>query len=380
MILRHLSLLQFRNYASLHQEFSPALNLLIGPNAQGKSNVLEAAYLLATSKSMRGNADVELIRWDQPAAVVTGQVLRQKANDIDLEVALSRTAKKTLVVNTVRAARVMDFIGQLKAVAFSAADLEVIRGEPSRRRRFLDLEISQLSPSYCHALACYRKVLEQRNRLLKLMRDRSVRATMADSLAAWTEQLVNYGSRLVERRRQFVEQLQEFTPPVHALLTEQSERFTLGYQSSFKLPPVTEGSEGIQEAFRTALGEMREQELRRQMTLVGPHRDDLLFLVNGHDVRTYGSQGQQRTVALSLKLAEVELMRDLTGESPICLLDDVFSELDARRRGHIFDITLDTCQTFLSTTDLELVPKTVQERGTVFEVREGALNGEAVRT
>ena len=374
MILRHLSLQEYRNYASLRQEFSPALNVLTGANAQGKTNLLEAVYLLATSKSMRGNKDVDLIRWDAPAAVVIGQVLREKANDIDLEVAMSRTEKKSLVVNTVRVHRTMDFIGQLKAVSFSAADLEVVRGEPSRRRRFLDLEISQLSPSYCHALAYYRKVVEQRNRLLKMARDRSMRATLEDMLAPWTEQLVTYGSKLVERRQQFLTQLQEFAQPVHALLTDSQERLTIVYHPPFKVP---EGQEAIQEAFREALSQVREEELRRQVCLLGPHRDDITFLVNGRDVRTFGSQGQQRTVALSVKLAEVELMRDLTGESPVCLLDDVFSELDARRRAHIFDVTLGACQTFLSTTDAEMLSPEVMSQGTLFEVREGQVTSQA---
>jgi DNA replication and repair protein RecF len=370
MILRHLSLQQYRNYTTLHREFSPSLNVLVGSNAQGKTNLLEAVYLLATSKSMRGNRDVELIRWDQPAAVVTGQVLREKANDIDLEVALSRAEKKSLVVNTVRVTRAMDFIGQLKAVSFSVADLEVVRGEPSRRRRFLDLEISQLSPSYCHALAYYRKILEQRNRLFKLMRDRSIRLTSEESLTAWTDQLISYGSRLVERRRQFLTKLQEFAHPIHGLLTDGREHLTLVYHPPFK---GGEDLEGIQEAFRQALSEVRQEELRRQMSLIGPHRDDITFLVNGRDIRTYGSQGQQRTVALSVKLAEVELMRDLSGESPVCLLDDVFSELDSRRRAHIFDVTLGSCQTFLSTTDADLLPQAIRDQGTVFEVSDGEL-------
>jgi DNA replication and repair protein RecF len=370
MLLRHLSLQQFRNYASLAQEFSPALNVFIGSNAQGKSNLLEAVYLLATSKSMRGSKDVDLIRWDAPATVVTGEILREKGNDLDLEVALSRTEKKSLVVNTVRVTRAMEFIGQLKAVSFSAADLEVVRGEPSRRRRFLDLEISQLSPSYCHSLACYRKVAEQRNRLLKLSRDRAAHATLDDSLAAWTEQLVNYGSRLIERRRHFLDKLEEFSQPIHGLLTDQRERLSLAYHPSFR---ASEELHTIQDEYRTALGEVRQEERRRQVCLLGPHRDDVAFLVNGRDVRVFGSQGQQRTVALSVKLAEVELMRDLTGESPVCLLDDVFSELDAKRRAHIFDVTLDNCQTFLSTTDLELLPSVTLGRADVFEVREGEL-------
>jgi DNA replication and repair protein RecF len=370
MILRHLSLQQFRSYESLRQEFSPSLNILVGANAQGKTNLLEAVYLLATSKSMRGNRDVELIRWDAPASVVSGEVLREKANDIQIEVALSRTEKKSLVVNTVRVTRAMEFVGQLKAVSFSSSDLEVVRGEPSRRRRFLDLEISQLSPSYCHALACYRKVVEQRNRLLKLARDRTLRGTVEDTLDAWTEQLVSYGSRLVERRQHFLTRLEEFAQPIHSLLTDGRERLTLAYDPSFKAPVTLER---IQDAFRQALLEMRQEEFRRQVGLVGPQRDDIMFLMNGRDVRTFGSQGQQRTVALSMKLAEVELMRDLTGESPVCLLDDVFSELDARRRGHIFDVTLDSCQTFLSTTDIELLPEAVLSRCCVYEVTDGEL-------
>lgn len=381
MLLRHLTLQQFRNYTSFQREFGPSLNVLVGANAQGKTTLLEAVYLLATSKSMRGSKDTEMIRWDAPASVVSGQVLREKANDVDLEVALSQTEKKSLVVNTIRVNRAMDFVGQLKAVAFSLSDLEVVRGEPSRRRRFLDLEISQLSPSYCHALSCYRKVVEQRNRLLKLTRDRALRATLEDNLGAWTEQLISYGSRLVLRRHQFLQQLSEYALPIHGLLTEQTERLTIAYRPCFKVPETlgtmaareAEGLEPTQEAFRAALGEVREEEFRRQVCLVGPHRDDVLFLVNGRDVRVYGSQGQQRTVALATKLAEVELMRELAGEPPVCLLDDVFSELDASRRAHIFDVTLGNCQTFLSTTDRDLLPPAVLREACVFQVRDGEL-------
>lgn len=379
MLLRHLSLQQFRNYISFQQQFGPALNVMYGGNAQGKTTLLEGVYLLATSKSMRGSRDSELIRWDAPAAVVTGQVLRTKANDLDLEVALSTTEKKSLVVNTIRVTRAMDFVGQLKAVAFSLSDLEVVRGEPSRRRRFLDLEISQLSPSYCHALACYRKVVEQRSKLLKMARDRSLRATLEENVNAWTEQLIQYGSRLVHRRQQFLQHLGEYALPIHGVLTEEQERLTLAYRPSFKLSESArtmaageaEGLEAVQNAFREALAQVREEEYRRQVCLVGPHRDDLMFLVNGRDVRVYGSQGQQRTVALSAKLAEVELMRELSGEPPVCLLDDVFSELDARRRGHIFDVTLGACQTFLSTTDLELLPPAVLKQAEIYRVRDG---------
>lgn len=369
MILRYLSLRQFRNYPELHQEFAPGLNLIVGANGQGKTNLLEAIYLLATSKSLRGSRDVDLIGWDAPAALVTGEVLREKSHDVELEVVLSRQERKALVVNTVRVSRAMEFVGQLKAVAFSATDVEIVRGEPSRRRRFLDLGISQISPSYCHALACYRKVVEQRTRLLKALQGGR---GAGETLEAWTEQLVTYGERLVERRRQFVEQLEERARVIHERLTEGRERLTVAYEPSFRL----RAGETAEAAYRRALGEQQLEELRRGVCLVGPHRDEVLFLIDGRDARVFGSQGQQRTVALSVRLGELELMRELTGETPVCLLDDVFSELDARRRKHLFEVTLEQCQTFLTTTDLGLLPEAVRDGAQLFWVEEGRLEPE----
>lgn len=377
MILRSLILRQFRNYEALEQSFTPALTVLLGANAQGKTSLLEGIYLLATGKSLRGCPDVEMIRWDMPAGVVSGHVLREKAHDVELEVALSQTARKSLVVNTVRTPRAMEFVGQFKVVAFSSADLETIRGEPSRRRRFLDLEISQLSPSYCHALGCYRKILEQRNRLLKQPYPGNRHPLIEDSLGAWDDQLRMYGSRLIKRRRQFIQQLEMFAQPIHQTLSGGKEQFALSYHPTFRLPPPAEGDAGdheaIGEAFRRAQESVREEERRRQVSLIGPHRDDMTLLVNGRDVRVFGSQGQQRSAALSLRLAEVALMEDLTGEAPTCLLDDVFSELDTGRRAHLFEVTKERCQTFVSTTDLTLLPGPVQRHASLFEVQEGTL-------
>ena len=375
MVLRYLNLHQFRNYETLHLEFHDkfpsALNVLLGPNAQGKSNLLEAIYLLATTKSMRGATDDELIRWDAPAAFVRAEVLREKANDVEVELGLSRTQKKKLVVNTVGVSRAADFVGQLKCVCFSVSDLEVVHGEPSRRRRFLDLEISQISPSYCHSLAYYRRIVEQRNRLLKMSRDRSIRGSLVDTLSAWTEQLVQYGSKLVERRREFLERLQEAAAPIHEELTEGREQLKIAYQPSFRFHHAPT----LEEGFREALREVHQEELRRMVTLVGPHRDEIQFLVSGRDMRTYGSQGQQRTVALSTKLGELAMIRDLTGEPPVCLLDDVFSELDAMRRRHLMEAVVGECQTFLTTTDMDLLPPEVRKKALVFPVREGEVGG-----
>jgi DNA replication and repair protein RecF len=383
MLLRFLWLQQFRGCAAERVEFSPGLNVLVGANAQGKTSFLEAIYLLATSKSMRGSRDEELIRWEAPLAVAGGEVLRERAADVELEVLLSRTERKALVVNRRRVARAGEFIGQLRAVAFSAAELEVVRGEPACRRRFLDLEIAQLSPAYVHALVGYRRALEQRNRLLKQGGGQGVEP---ETLSAWSEQLVEHGVRLVERRQRFVEGLAEYAVAVHAELSEGTERLTVAYAPSFRLPrrpPATGGGSeaeqaeawraALRESFLGALGEVRREELRRQVTLVGPHRDDVTLLLNGREARLYGSQGQQRSAALSIKLAELRLMKELGGEAPVCLLDDVFSELDARRRAHLFASLGERGQTVLTTTELELLPAELRAAATVFRVEGGSV-------
>lgn len=373
MLIRRLALQQFRNYDRLAQEFAPGLNVLVGRNAQGKSSLLEAIYLLATTKSMRGSKDSELIRWDAPSAVVEGRILRTRTSDVDLGISVCQGVRKSLTVNTSATSKTMDFIGQLKVVAFGIIDVDTVRGEPARRRRMLDLEISQLSPSYCHSLACYRKVTEQRNRLLRTMRDRHARDLTAASLESWTDQLISYGGRIIERRRQFLRKLDEYAEPIHDRLTGGRERLSISYTPSFRIDASVDGVEAVSAIFKTALEGVREEELRRQVCLLGPHRDDLVLLVNGRDVRTYGSQGQQRSAALSLKLAEIELMQELAEEPPVCLLDDVFSELDIDRRTHLFEATLERCQVFLTTTELELVPEPIRKQAQAWEVADARL-------
>lgn len=376
MHVRRLALRHFRNYAELDQGFSPCLNVIWGDNAQGKTSLVEAVGLLATTKSIRGSRDEDLIAWDYPAALATVDVARRRGSDVELEICLSRTARKSLVVDGTRTHKAMEFVGQLKVVAFSVADLEVVRGEPVRRRRFLDLEISQLSPAYCHALSCYRKVLEQRNRLLKEMR--SVRGTGADeTLAAWTSQLVQHGARLVKRRRQFITRLDEMAGPLHDELSGELERLSLVYQPSFRLPPDIEDETEIANYFQETLRGLRQEEAARQVTLAGPHRDDLLFLVNGRDARFYGSQGQQRTAMLSTRLAEIELMKSLCDEPPVCLLDDVFSELDPGRRSRLLGLQREEAQVFLTTTDPQEVPAGERAAAAVLKVEEGRVLAQA---
>jgi len=349
------------------------LNVFVGRNAQGKSNLLESLYILATSKSTRAAKDTELIRFEQPAARIHAQVQRARTIDIDIELTLSQTEKKAARINGVRHTRLAEVIGQVNAVLFDSGDLEIIRGEPSVRRRFLDLEIAQTSPRYVHALGAFRKALEQRNRLLRDLRDGRTGGDARASLPAWNEQLAQHGARLVERRRLFLDRLARLAEAVHQTLSDKRDHLEIVYQPSFTLGDAAE-ADAIQALFLDALDSVAPDELMRGTTLRGPQRDDVLFTVNGQDCRAFGSQGQQRTVALSLKLAERQLIEELVGEPPLLLLDDVLSDLDDARRRLLFDLTAQAgSQTFLSCTNLRAFSKGVLERAAVYDVDNGTV-------
>jgi len=375
MHVTSLKLENFRNYGTLRIEPGEGLNIFVGRNAQGKSNLLESLYILATSKSSRAGKDVELVRFGEPAARIIADVVREKTSDIEIDLALSQTEKKAARINGVKHTRLSEVIGQLNAVLFDSGDLEIIRGEPSVRRRFLDLEIAQTSPRYVLALGSYRKTLEQRNRLLRDLRDGRVPGSARDSLPAWNEGLAQHGARLVERRRLFLERLAQLASETHRTLSDERDDLQVTYLPSFLIDSLTEAS-AIQARFLEELALVAGEEAARGTTVRGPQRDDIAFLVNGQDCRLFGSQGQQRTVALSLKLAERQLIEELVGEPPLLLLDDVLSDLDDARRGLLFDLTAQAgSQTFLSCTNLRAFAPAVLERAAVYSVT----NGEVTR-
>lgn len=372
MQVSRLELTDFRNYERL--EFTPGagLNVLVGPNAQGKTNVLEALYALATTKSHRTSRDTELVRFGAPLARVTAEV--QKLGDItnDLELAIGAggvgTSGKLVKLGGSKQPRLTDLLGHLNAVLFASTDLDIVRGEPDERRRFLNYEISQLSPRYALALAAYRKALEGRNRLLK---DFKHGHGDVASLEAWTGPVIEHGAKLIERRKAWLERLTALAAPIHESLTGGIETLHVGYIASF---PLTE--ESIVEAFTAALKAARREETARGVTTLGPQRDDLTFRIGPPggtllDARTYGSQGQQRTVALALRLAERQLIEETIGEPPIVLLDDVLSDLDESRRNQIFALSLSGGQTFLTTTDLAPIPLDAVKNARVVTVRQG---------
>ena len=371
MHVTSLKLENFRNYGTLRIEPGEGLNVFVGRNAQGKSNLLESLYILATSKSSRAGKDPELIRFGAAATRITADVMREKNSDVEIEMALSQTEKKVARINGVKHTRLSEVIGQLNAVLFDSGDLEIIRGEPSIRRRFLDLEIAQTSPRYVLALGAYRKTLEQRNRLLRDLRDGRGPYSARDSLPAWNEGLAQHGARLIERRQRFLHRLAELAAETHRTLSDERDVLEVKYLPSFALNGLTEAAE-IQARFLEELATVAGEEAARGTTVRGPQRDDIAFCVNGQDCRLFGSQGQQRTVALSLKLAERQLIEELVGEPPLLLLDDVLSDLDDARRALLFDLTARAgSQTFLSCTNLRAFAPEVLERATVYAVTAG---------
>lgn len=372
MHLLELSLSNFRNYESLHLEPDAGLNLITGENAQGKTNLLEAIYLLATGRALRASKDDELIRWGAEEAAIQAHIHREQSLDVHVEITLSRNQPRMVKVDgqTYRAATAL---GQFNVVLFSAMDLEVVRGQPADRRRYLDVEISMLSPAYARALAGYRRALEQRNRLLKSIREGggAITPSTIDLLEAWDEQLVRYGSSVIVARERFVCALRPLARAAHTELSEGREQLDIHYA------PAIEEAQGereqVAERFRLQLQKMRDEELRRGTTLVGPQRDDLLLFVDGKEVRTYASQGQQRTVMLSLKRAEFELTLQERQEPPIVLLDDVMSDLDDLRRAQLLRMTLRGAQAFITATSAETFPQEILSIARMYRVENGRL-------
>lgn len=367
MNVRSISLVNYRNYRS--QEFSPSggMNILIGNNAQGKTAILEALYFLATSKSHRTSKDADLIQVGEDTCRVAADVQREQRSDVLLEVTLSRREKKTIRINRTRHVRIADLVGQLNAVIFSSYDLDMVKGDPSARRRFLNLELSQVSPQYIYVYGRYKRVLEHRNGLLRSYKTRTGDLAQLETL---DEQLAQYGAVLLERRMMFAKRLSELAAPVYSRLTEQQEELKVEYRPSFEVD-ISADSGQIRERFLKVLESGRPRELARGVTLYGPQRDDISFRVNGLDAKTYGSEGQQRSAALAVKLAEVSLVEEFAGEAPVVLLDDVTAELDEKRRSHVFDFTFGRCQTLVTSTELNGIPEEIVRNSAVFEVSAG---------
>lgn len=368
MYIEELMLRNYRNYQGLEVEFKNKVNVFLGQNAQGKTNVMESIYVLAMAKSHRTSNDKELIRWDEEYAKIEGRI-RKNHGPLPMQLVISKKGKKAKC-NHLEQQRLSQYVGHLNVVMFAPEDLNLVKGSPQVRRRFIDMEIGQVSPIYLHDISQYQKILQQRNHYLKMLQlKKQSDDTMLDIL---TEQFVTTAVRIVAKRFEFVEMLQKWALPIHQGISRGLETLKIEYKPSVQVSEQQELSKMI-EIFMDKYEQLKPREKERGSTLFGPHRDDLLFTVNGRDVQTYGSQGQQRTTALSLKLAEIELIYAEIGEYPILLLDDVLSELDDFRQSHLLNTIQGKVQTFVTTTNVDGIDHQTLKEATTFSVDAGTL-------
>ena len=373
MHLENIELKNFRNYETASLSFSPSINVLIGENAQGKTNLVESIYFLAMSRSHRSSRDRELIRWDSDFAKVNGQLIK-KSHSVPLEIVLSKRGK-IAKMNHLEQRKLSDYIGQLNVILFAPEDLSLVKGSPSVRRRFIDMELGQMNKIYLHHLSQYQRILKQRNQFLKKAKyDRKHDALYLDVL---TEHLATEGAEVLYHRYRFVEQLTKWAQEVQADISNSKEELQIRYKTTSNSSEEMTKEE-LFDQLKKEYEKSREQEIDQGTTTLGPHRDDLIFYVNERNVQTYGSQGQQRTTALSLKLAEIELMYEMTGEYPILLLDDVLSELDDSRQTHLLNAIQNKVQTFITTTSLDGVQMDLLQNPRIFNVDNGEISTEEI--
>jgi DNA replication and repair protein RecF len=397
MYLTQFSLANFRNYIRLSLDLPPRVTVLQGANAQGKTNFLEGIYYLAAARSPYATSDAQLVNWlakqdDLPHARVVAEVARGDGHP-RIEITLTQNGNSASYRKHIRIngapKRVMDLLGQTNVVLFVPQDIALIDGAPSGRRRHLNAALCQIDPLYCRTLAQYTRVLEQRNHLLRMLRDRG---GAWDQLDFWDEKLAQSGAQIIARRQQAVIDLEALAQSLHTDLSGGRERLRLRYMPTFDphqpqqddrqmrlsldLPPpisIPQDAESIRRAFLHVLHTTRHQEIPRGMTLAGPHRDDLRFFDGQVDLHLYGSRGQQRTAILALKLAQVDWMVQSTGEKPILLLDDVMSELDIERRRYVCHQLAQVEQAIVTTTDLNALTPDLLEQATLYRVSQGRL-------
>lgn len=357
MYIDSLRLSQFRNYESLDLTLSPGINVFFGDNAQGKTNILEAVYLCGTSRSHRSGKDKDMIRFGQAEAHIR-MMVKKKDAAWKLDMHLRKDKAKGIAVNGLPIRKAGELMGIVTIIFFSPEDLNIIKNGPSERRKFLDMELCQLDPLYLSDLMMYSKVLNQRNHLLK---DISLQSSLMSTLDIWDDQLISYGKRIIEKRTAFIKEMNELILDIHSKLTGDVEELQLCYE-----PDTTEAE------FDNKIKQARDRDLKMKISSVGPHRDDLKVSANGTDLRKFGSQGQQRTAALSLKLSEIYMVKKKIKECPVLLLDDVLSELDRNRQNYLLEGIHDI-QTLITCTGLEDFMQRKLQVDRFFQVKAGQI-------
>ena len=355
MIIKSIELSNFRNYEKLEIRFREGVNILYGDNAQGKTNILEAAYLSGTTRSHKGSKDKEMIRFGQEEAHIR-TVVSKNERDHQIDMHLRRSASKGVAVNRIPIKKASELFGVLNIVFFSPEDLNIIKNGPAERRHFMDMELCQMDPVYMADLSRYNKILNQRNHLLK---DMVYQQDLKDTLSVWDMQIVDCGCRIIQKRRQFVEEMNEIIGEIHSRISGGKEKLVMEYV------PCVPAS-----AFSEELFLAQERDMRLCQTTVGPHRDDIRFCIDGVDIRKFGSQGQQRTSALSLKLSEISLVKKVIRNTPVLLLDDVLSELDGNRQNYLLN-SIEDIQTIITCTGVDEFVKNRFQVDKIFQVVNG---------
>lgn len=368
MKLTNLQLQNFRNYESVQLEFTDGVHVFIGENAQGKTNLMESIYALAMTKSHRTTNDKELIGWNKEFATIKGTV-EKTATKTNLELQFSKKGK-IAKVNYLEQKRLSSYLGNLNVILFAPENLTLVKGSPQNRRKFVDMELGQMSSLYLYDLVEYNRVLKQRNTYLKQL---AIKKKQPDEyLDVLSEMLSELASKIVFHRLDFMKQLEALAIPIHDQLSLGREKFSVSYQATI---PLEDGltPEQMKEIYMNQFKKNQTREADQATTLIGPHRDDLIFYLNEVPVQTYGSQGQQRSTVLSLKLAEIELMKLSTGEYPLLLLDDVLSELDDDRQTHLIKAIENKVQTFITTTNLDGIKQQFINEPVVIPIEKGTI-------
>lgn len=355
MKIDSIEICNFRNYESAKIEFHEGTNVLYGDNAQGKTNILESVFVCGTTKSHKSSKDKELIRIGCEEAHIRMFVTRKEVRHrIDMH--LRKNKSKGIAIDGIPIRKSGELLGMIHIIFFSPEDLRIIKNGPSERRRFMNMELCQLDSVYLHDLSEYNKILNQRNKLLKQI---SFQPSLQDTLSVWDMQLLEKGKRIIRRRQEFVLQISDIVTQIHSRLTGGREKLKIYYEPNSQ-----------ENTFEDNLKKSLEKDKRTFTTNVGPHRDDLSFMEQEIDIRKYGSQGQQRTCALSLKLAEIQLVEQIIGDVPVLLLDDVLSELDRNRQNYLLD-TIDNIQTIVTCTGLEEFIGSRLALDRVFRIKDG---------
>lgn len=360
MIIESIELKNYRNYDELHMEFSPGTNILYGNNAQGKTNILEAVYVCCTTKSHRGSKDREMIHFHEDESHIK---LNIRKNDVPyrIDMHLKKNKAKGVAINGVPIRKASELFGIVNVVFFSPEDLNLIKNGPADRRKFIDLELCQLNKLYVHSLVSYNRILMQRNKLLKEL---MFKPEYEETLDIWDMQLVQFGREIIRYRMDFIDQLNDIIREIHSRLSGEKEHLKIIYDPDIDM-----------DRFEQELRRSRAQDIKQKTTLTGPHRDDIGFFINEIDIRKFGSQGQQRTAALSLKLSEIELVKKIVKDYPILLLDDVLSELDGDRQNHLLS-AINHIQTMITCTGLEDFVNNRFQMDRLFQVVDGTVRRE----